>query len=67
MEQAARTLFRDVFAEWFRALWIGQLLSVVGDELARVGADGARVRPDRSLLLAAVTFVVSIVPTFIAA
>ena len=36
-EQAARTSFRDVFAvAEFRALWMAQLLSVVGDQLARV-------------------------------
>jgi hypothetical protein len=36
-EQAATTTFRDVFgvAE-FRALWAAQLLSVIGDQLARV-------------------------------
>ena len=36
-EQAAKTTFRDVFAvAEFRALWAAQLLSVIGDQLARV-------------------------------
>jgi len=35
--QAAKTTFRDAFAVTeFRALWVAQLLSVVGDQLARV-------------------------------
>jgi MFS family permease len=65
-EQAARTPFRDVFtvAE-FRALWVAQLLSVVGDQLARVALTVLVYDRTRSALLAAITFVVSIVPTFI--
>jgi MFS family permease len=65
-EQAARTQFRDVFAlAEFRALWIAQLLSVVGDQLARVALTVLVYDRTRSALLAAITFVVSIVPTFI--
>jgi len=65
-EQAARTSFRDVFAvEEFRALWLAQLLSVVGDQLARVALTVLVYDRTRSALLAAITFVVSIVPTFI--
>jgi MFS family permease len=65
-EQAARTSFRDVFAvAEFRALWMAQLLSVVGDQLARVALTVLVYDRTRSALLAAVTFVVSIVPTFI--
>ena len=65
-EQAARTSFRDVFAvAEFRALWIAQLLSVVGDQLARVALTVLVYDRTRSALLAAITFVVSIVPTFI--
>jgi MFS family permease len=65
-EQAAKTTFRDVFtvAE-FRALWVAQLLSVVGDQLARVALTVLVYDRTRSALLAAVTFVVSIVPTFV--
>ena len=65
-EQAARTPFRAVFAiAEFRALWLAQLLSVVGDQLARVALTVLVYDRTRSALLAALTFVVSIVPTFI--
>ena len=65
-EQAARTTFRDVFAVTeFRALWLAQLLSVVGDQLARVALTVLVFERTRSALLAAVTFVVSIVPAFV--
>lgn len=65
-EQAARTSFRDVFAvAEFRTLWLAQLLSVVGDQLARVALTVLVYDRTRSALLAAVTFVASIVPTFI--
>jgi MFS family permease len=65
-DQAARTSFRDVFAvAEFRALWLAQLLSVVGDQLARVALTVLVYDRTRSALLAAITFVVSIVPTFI--
>src|SRR6266513_2983187 len=64
-EQAATT-FRDVFAvAEFRALWAAQLLSVIGDQLARVALSVLVYDRTRSALLAAVTFVASIVPTFI--
>jgi MFS family permease len=64
--QAAKTTFRDVFAVTeFRALWVAQLLSVVGDQLARVALTLLVYDRTRSALLAAVTFVVSIVPTFV--
>ena len=65
-EQAATTTFRDVFAvAEFRALWMAQLLSVIGDQLARVALTVLVYDRTRSALLAAVTFVASIVPTFI--
>src|SRR6202161_146573 len=65
-EQAARTTFGDVFAVGeFRALWTAQLLSVVGDQLARVALTILVYSRTRSALLAAVTFAVSIVPTFV--
>jgi predicted MFS family arabinose efflux permease len=61
-----RTPFRDVFAvAEFRALWMAQLLSVIGDQLARVALTVLVYDQTRSALLAAVTFVVSIVPAFI--
>jgi len=49
----------------FRALWLAQLLSVAGDQLARVALTVLVYDRTRSALLAAVTFVVSIVPTFV--
>ncbi len=65
-EQAARIPFRDVFAvAEFRALWIAQLLSVVGDQLARVALTVLVYDRTRSALLASITFVVSIVPAFL--
>jgi MFS family permease len=64
-DQAATT-FRDVFAvAEFRALWEAQLLSVIGDQLARVALTVLVYDRTRSALLAAVTFVASIVPTFV--
>jgi MFS family permease len=60
------TTFRDVFAvAEFRALWLAQLLSVSGDQLARVALTILVYDRTRSALLAAITFVVSIVPTFV--
>jgi MFS family permease len=65
-EQAARTSFHDVFAvAEFRALWMAQLLSVIGDQLARVALTVLVYDRTRSALLAAITFVVGVVPTFI--
>ena len=65
-EQAAKTTFRDVFAvAEFRALWMAQLLSVIGDQLARVALTVLVYDRTRSALLAAITFVASIVPNFI--
>jgi MFS family permease len=49
----------------FRALWLAQLLSVFGDQLARVALTILVYARTGSALLAAVTFVVSIVPTFV--
>ncbi len=49
----------------FRALLMAQLLSLVGDQLARVALTVLVYDRTRSALLAAITFVASIVPTFI--
>jgi MFS family permease len=49
----------------FRALWLAQLLSVVGDQLARVALTILVYDRTHSALLAAITFVVSIVPVFV--
>lgn len=65
-EQAAKATFREVFAvSEFRALWLAQLLSVVGDQLARVALTILVYDRTRSSFLAAVTFVTSVVPTFV--
>jgi hypothetical protein len=58
--------FRDVFAvREFRALWAAQLASVVGDQLARVALTVLVYARTNSALLAAVTFVASVVPVFV--
>jgi MFS family permease len=62
----ARTTFREVFAVGeFRALWIAQVLSVAGDQLARVALTLLVFDRTHSSLLAAATFVASVVPTFV--
>ncbi len=65
-EHAAHPTYRDVFgiAE-FRALWLAQLVSVVGDQLARVALTVLVYDRTRSALLAAVTFMLSVVPVFV--
>ena len=61
-----RTTFSEIFAVGeFRALWIAQCLSVAGDQLARVALTLLVYSRTHSALLAAVTFVASVVPTFI--
>ena len=49
----------------FRALWSAQLLSVLGDQLARVALTLLVYDRTRSALLAAITFAASVVPTFV--
>jgi predicted MFS family arabinose efflux permease len=49
----------------FRALWLAQVLSVAGDQLARVALTLLVFARTGSPLLAAVTFAASLVPTFI--
>lgn len=65
-EAAGRTTFAEVFgvAE-FRALWLAQVLSVAGDQLARVALTLLVFEQTRSSLLAAITFAASVVPVFI--
>src|SRR6202021_3903289 len=58
--------FRQVFAvSEFRALWTAQVLSVAGDQLARVALTLLVFARTHSALLAAITFAVSIVPAFV--
>jgi predicted MFS family arabinose efflux permease len=57
--------FRDVFAvAEFRALWLAQVLSVLGDQLARVALTVLVYDRTHSPLLAAITYAASIVPAF---
>ncbi|MGD0560720.1 MAG: MFS transporter [Streptosporangiaceae bacterium] len=61
-----KTTFRDVFSvAEFRALWLAQLLSVAGDQLARVALTVLVYDRTHSAFLAALTFVTSVVPVFI--
>lgn len=58
--------FRDVFAvAEFRVLWSAQLLSVAGDQLARVALTVLVYDQTRSALLAAVAYAGSIAPVFL--
>jgi predicted MFS family arabinose efflux permease len=57
--------YRDVFAvSEFRVLWLAQVTSVAGDQLARVALTVLVFSRTHSALLAAVTYVATIVPTF---
>jgi MFS family permease len=57
--------YRATFAvAEFRALWLAQVTSVTGDQLARVALTVLIYDRTRSALLAAVTFAASIVPMF---
>lgn len=61
-----RAGFREVFAVTeFRALWLAQVLSVSGDQLARVALTVLVYDRTRSALLAAMTFAASVVPAFV--
>jgi hypothetical protein len=61
-----RTTFGEVFAVGeFRALWMAQVLSVAGDQLARVALTLLVFDRTHSAVLAAVTFAASVVPTFV--
>lgn len=63
---AGSATFRDVFAIGeFRALWTAQVLSTVGDQLARVALTLLVYDKTRSALLSAVTFAASVVPVFL--
>ena len=62
----SRATFGAVFAVGeFRALWLAQVLSVAGDQLARVALTLLVYDRTHSSLLAAVTFAASFVPAFI--
>jgi MFS family permease len=66
MPHIARATFGDVFAVGeFRVLWLSQLLSVIGDQLARVALTLLVYGRTHSALLAAVTFAASVLPIFL--
>jgi MFS family permease len=61
-----RATFGQVFAvPEFRALWVAQVLSFAGDQLARVALTLLVYDRTHSALLAAVTFAASVVPAFV--
>jgi MFS family permease len=63
---AARPRFSSVFSSAeFRALWLAQLLSVAGDQLARVALTVLVYDRTRSPLLAAVAYAASVIPEFL--
>ena len=63
---AAQATFGEVFAVGeFRSLWLAQVLSVAGDQFARVALTLLVFDRTGSSLLAAVTFAASVVPTFV--
>jgi MFS family permease len=62
---AERVTYRHVFAvAEFRALWAAQLLSVAGDQLARVALTVLVYDRTQSAVLAAVTFIMGVLPSF---
>ena len=64
--KARPVTFRDVFAVGeFRALWTAQLLSIAGDQFARVGLAVLVYDRTRSALLAAVTLATTVIPPFL--
>jgi MFS family permease len=63
---ATRPQFSVVFGDReFRVLWLAQLLSVAGDQLARVALTVLVYDRTRSPLLAAVAYAASVVPEFL--
>jgi predicted MFS family arabinose efflux permease len=65
-EAEPRSTFGQVFGvPEFRALWIAQVLSVAGDQLARVAITLLVFSQTGSALLASVAFAASVVPTFL--
>ena len=61
-----RAGFRDVFAvSEFRAAWAAQMLSVAGDQLARVALTLLVYDRTHSAALAAVTFVAGMLPSLV--
>jgi predicted MFS family arabinose efflux permease len=65
-EATQQATYRDLFAIGeFRVLWLAQVTSVAGDQLARVALTVLVYDRTHSPLLAALTYVASIVPLFV--
>jgi MFS family permease len=65
-EATHRATYRGLFAiAEFRVLWLAQVTSVAGDQLARVALTVLVYDRTHSALLAALTYVASIVPLFV--
>jgi MFS family permease len=63
---AERATYRDVFGiSEFRNLWLAQLLSVAGDQFARVALTVLVYDRTHSPLLAGITYAASIIPIFV--
>jgi predicted MFS family arabinose efflux permease len=61
-----RTTFRDVFAvPEFRALWAGHVVSLIGDQLARVALSYLVYEETGSTLLTALTYAIGFLPWLI--
>src|SRR5215472_9579105 len=63
LSRSGQPTFREVFAVTeFRALWLAQLLSVAGDQLARVAMTVLVYDRTRSALWTAITYAVTFLP-----
>jgi MFS family permease len=66
LDGGVRVRFRDVFADAeYRRLWLAQILSVAGDQLARVALTVLVYARTHSPMLTAVTYAVTYVPWLI--
>lgn len=64
-EQTERVSFREVLGvREYRALWLAQLVSIAGDQFARLAVAVLVYQRTGSSLLAAVAFAVTIIPAF---
>ncbi len=64
--EADQASIRDVLGiPEFRALWLAQVLSVAGDQVARVALTLLVYDRTRSAALAAITFVMGMLPSFL--
>ncbi len=67
-DATSRTTYRDVFGLGeFRALWLAELLSVAGDQLARVALTVLVFNRTHSAALTGLTYALTFVPTVVGA